>query len=271
MRFRRLKATYVTNPHLSHTEPTRPHAGLQLAALFGLAALSIACGVACAPSPSTLCEQIAAGESAVIEALFGFLEEENVTPEQIEALTLQEIPTELQFVLDNRELFSVDEHPLRGVGLGTVIAPPASLDGCWARVETERLPGDGSFEWLIAEAWRLNTAAGTLEEHIMKGVEGTPCFTDRRPIVQTFEETILETDAVRVTVRTDNGLAAGLDDDGQLSFHELGIIGAAVSIEHERFFFFTVEGNYLITSEEQYDPAQPSDEDIDYWVRFDCP
>ena len=151
MRFRRLKATYVTNLHPSYREPTRPYAGPRLAALFGLAALSIACGVACAPSPSTLCEQIAAGESAVIEALFGFLEEENVTPEQIEALTLQAIPTELQFVLDNRELFGVDEHPLRGIVLGTVIAPPASLDGCWARIETERLPGDGSFEWVVAD------------------------------------------------------------------------------------------------------------------------
>ena len=248
------------------------HTGARRPWIFEVALLLSATGGACAPStPTTLCERIAAEEPAFIDTFFGSVDGEELTAEQFEALTLQEVPRELQTVLDNREFFIAREHPLVDVLPGTEIEPLDSLNGCWGRVELESLGDDDSFEWVVAEAWRIDLGANTLDEYIMKGVDGTPCLSDHRPIVQSFHNTIQETDDTRVTVRSESGLAAGLDDDGSLSFHQLGIVGIAVSIDQERFFFFSVEGDYLITSEEPYDPQQPLRADMDFWVRFECP
>ncbi len=240
--------------------------------ILGIALLLSASGAACAPpTPTTLCERIAAEEPEFIDAFFGSVDDEELTEEQFEELTLREVPGELQTVLDHREFFIALEHPLVDVLPGTDIEPLESLNGCWGRVELESLGDDDSFEWVVAEAWRVDLSANTLDEYIMKGVDGTPCLSDQRPIVQSFHNTIQQTDDMRVTVRTESGLAAGLDDDDSLSFHELGIVGIAVSIDQERFFLFSVEGDYLITSEEQYDPQQPLRNDMDFWVRFECP
>ena len=240
--------------------------------ILGIALLLFASGAACAPStPTTLCERIAAEEPAFIDAFFGSVNDEELTAEQFEAFTLHEVPGELQTVLDHREFFIAREHPLVDVLPGTQIEPLESLNGCWGRVELESLGDDDSFEWVVAEAWRVDLSANTLDEYIMKGVDGTPCLGDQRPIVQSFHNTIQQTDDMRVTVRTESGLAAGLDDDGSLSFHQLGIVGIAASIDQERFFLLSVEGDYLITSEEQYDPQQPLRADMDFWVRFECP
>jgi hypothetical protein len=235
----------------------------------GLTALIGFAVSACAPP--TLCDRLAGDETTVIEAFFGFVSEQDLTPEEIEALTLSTIPGDLQYVLDNRATFELSDHPLRNVLPGTVLEPLDALNGCWGRVETESLGDDGSFIWVVAEAWRIDLDAETLDEHIIKGLDGTPCFSDDRPIVQSFQDTTLQTGSQRVTVRTDNGLAAGLDDDGGLSRHELGTVGAALSIERERFFYFSVQTDYLVTSEEQYNPEEPLVDDLDFWVRFPCP
>jgi hypothetical protein len=236
-----------------------------------LAAVFILFGGCAPPIPPTLCERIASGEPTILQDLFGVIGEEGLTQEQLEDLTLAEVPVELQTVLDYQEFFIAREHPLVDTLPGTEIDALESLNGCWGRVELETVGDDGSFEWLVAEAWHLDLDAGTLDEYIMKGVDGVPCFTDTRPIVQSFGDGIVGTEADRVTIQTEDGLAGGLEEDGSLSSHELGAIGVAVSVGHERFFLFTVEGEYLITSEEQYDPQQPLRADIDYWTRFECP
>lgn len=265
------RASGSTNAPPGVAESIGKHTGARRPWILGIALLLSASGAACAPStPTTLCERIAAGGADIIDALFGYVEEE-LTPEEIDALTLQAVPGELQTVLDYQEFFITREHPLVDALPGTEIEPLESLDGCWGRVELESLGDDDSFEWVVAEAWRVDLSANTLDEYIMKGVDGTPCLSDQRPIVQSFHNTIQQTDDMRVTVRTESGLAAGLDNDDSLSFHELGIVGIAVSIDQERFFRFSVEGDYLITSEEQYDPQQPLRADMDFWVRFECP
>ena len=227
---------------------------------------------ACSPTTEpTLCDRIAGEDEAVIDSLLGFASDEDLTEEQIDAFTLVEMPITLQTVLDFREFFIARDHPLVDTLPGTEIDPIESLDGCWGRVEVEQLADDGSFAWEVAEAWRIDLAAGTLDEFILKGVDGVPCLSDDRPMVQTFVNTIVETSETRITLRTDDGQAAGLEDDETLGSHELAVVGVAVSIDRERFFYFTVDGDYLISSEEGYDPQEPLRADMDFWVKFGCP
>ncbi|MCH7808409.1 MAG: hypothetical protein IIB60_04225 [Planctomycetes bacterium] len=243
----------------------------------------------CPPvSELTLCESIRGEEQAFIDLFDEFVRDQQLTSEQIDALVLSVIPIDLQIVLDDPDKFTITEdHPLFDVPPGTVIDSEESsvlfLGGCWGRIETEHPYDDASDpnnELKVAEAWRVDLRVPILDAHSMEGVDGVPCALDDRPVLKSFPEMVLsredgqdvlETDDGRLTLHTGNGQAAGLDDDGGLSLHEPGTMQASFAINTSRVFYFSVDGDFLVTSEPDYDPAQHSVEDVDFWVRFDCP
>ena len=252
----------------------------------------------CTPvSELTLCESIRGEEQAFIDLFAEFVRDQQLTSNQIDALVLSVIPIDLQIVLNDPDKFTITEdHPLFDVPPGTVIGSEESsvafFSGCWGRIETEHPYDDASdpnSELKVAEAWRVHVFSPeqndfidnpTLDAHSMEGVDGVPCALDDRPVLKSFPEMVLsredgqevlETDDGRLTLHTGNGQAAGLDDDGGLSLHEVGTMQASFAINTRRIFYFSVDGDFLVTSEPDYDPAQHSVEDVDLWVRFDCP
>lgn len=263
----------TTTAHRAPTTRRRCLVSCVCGAGFAMIAALLGCD---GTAPPSLCAEIRLTEASVVEAFNTSADEQNLTQAEIDALLLAEIPVELQLVLDDRDRFTISEnHPMRDVTPGTIRDDVDSLNGCWGRIETERqtnLDASDTVELVQAEAWRIdlrNEGGMTLDAQIMTGVFGLPCSVDDRPRVQSLAVSILEIDDSTVRLRATSGQSAGLDDDGSLSTHE---VARAITYfaTQEGEFRFTVEGDSLITTEEGYDPNDPSVEDVNLWIRFEC-
>ncbi len=239
--------------------------------------LSLLAGGCTPPPPQTGCDQVRADEANQVALFDQFVEDENVTDEQIEALTLQEIPVELQSVLDDVGTFTIDlSHPLRAVEPGTVVDSDEStvewLNGCWGRVETERQFDAAETDMVVAEAWRVDLREGaeSVDTYIYHGVDGVPCRVDTRPFLQAVHYSVTSTDDGQLALHKDSVQAAGVDDDGGLSLHRAAAASAASADAVDLTILFSVDGNFLVTAEPGYDPAAPDANDLDLWIRFDC-
>jgi len=71
-------------------------------------------------------------------------------------------------------------------------------------------------------------------------------------------------------VIVEDARAAGLNNDGSLSLHEQGTVDATLVTNMQRVVLFTVDGDFLVTSETGFDANNPSTDDVDLWVRFTC-
>lgn len=229
------------------------------------------------PAPPTGCDQVRTQEANQVALFDQFVEDENVTDEQIAALTLQEVPVELQTVLDDVGTFTIDlSHPLRNVEPGTVVDSEESgvdwLNGCWGRIETERQFDDAETDMVVAGAWRVDLREGaqTVDAYIYSGVDGVPCRVDPRPFIQAIHYSVVSTDDGQLVLHKESVQAAGVDDDGTLSLHRAAAAAAASADDVDLTVAFSVDGNYLVTAEPDYDPENPSPADLDLWIRFDC-
>jgi hypothetical protein len=234
-----------------------------------------------------LCAQVRLEEDAFRQAFSDFVAQEKLTDEEVEALVLDEFPIELSTVLADVTAFTTtSSHGLFEVVPGTagLGQSAAFLSGCWGRIENEDPFGettDASIQIRIAEAWRIDLREEgflSVQAHRIEGVDGWPCTDDNRPVLKTTTFNVSETTASTVFMTVVNSQAAGLDDftgpddtDFTLSLSEVGTIQSSVTIGAEVSFLFTVDGDLLVTTEGSIDPENPATDDLDYWMRFDCP
>ena len=187
-----------------------------------------------------------------------------------ESTVLREVPSELEFVLVDRDKFNTTEHPLRNVTLGTVIGDSAELSGCWARVEDTVL-ADGSGQWVEAEFMTIDLDVRLVQETRMTAVDGHPCLDDPRPYIQLFDWQINTISDNELTLDgigdTGARTTAGVNPDGTLSFHFLARFGWEISDGPEFRKLFTVDGNFLATSKNR---GENPLEEADLWLRVDC-
>lgn len=189
--------------------------------------------------------------------------------DNLAAVTLEVVPPELQYVLDNRALFTIEDHPLADMPLGAVIGEFSQLEGCWVRVQSEVLP-DGSGEWVEAEFCRVDLYEGMIHSARMTGVDGQTCLDDSRPFIQVYEDQVNQVLDDRLVlegvVGSGERTTAGVNSDGSLSPHLVARFGWELSIGLEVERLFTVDGNFLATTKNRgTDPTA-----IDLWVRIDC-
>lgn len=227
-------------------------------------------------APPSSCDDNRLAEASIVAEFDMRVDEQDLTQAEIDALLLAEIPVELQLVLDDEDRFTITaDHPLRNVRPGADRDDVDALNGCWGRIETERTTSsDGSetIEFVVAEAWRIDLRSEqdlTLDSYKMTGVFGVPCSEDDRPRIQSLAWSILEITEATVRIRASVGASAGLNTDGSLSTHEVARAFTYLP-KGDAEISYTVEGDNLMTSEEGYDPDNPSTEDIDLWVRFEC-
>lgn len=232
------------------------------------------CAIGCDPSALNPCATTGTGtqceETTAFEACLQsrFLSD----PAAEAAVTLLEIPAALQAVLDNREAFTFDTHPLQDIEPGTVFDLFGLLDGCWGRVEVEQY-ADGSGAWVEAAALTVDQSAGTFNLERMIGVDGFACATDTRASVIAFEHRIdTSTPGVlELTILGDleaDRTTAGIDNDGSLSFHLHARTGWELSIGNAFTKLYTVTGNYLVTDRTS---SVATTSGVDLWIRLDCP
>lgn len=188
-----------------------------------------------------------------------------------EEQVLEEIPTALQFVLDNRATFVADVHPLQDIEPGEVIDGAEALNGCWGRVQTVELV-DGSGSWVDAEAIVIDLEASTFVAQEMTGVDGAECSSDPRPSIRVFAQEIISVEPDHLFLRipgagdSDNTIA-GVDPDGGLSDHPSASFGWFLSAGSEYEKFFSVDGDLLVTTPNG-GIGLPY---VDRWFRFTCP
>lgn len=185
-------------------------------------------------------------------------------------ITLNEIPAELQFALQDRPKFDVTNNPLQDVVLGTLIGDFTSLHGCWARVENEPL-SDESGEWTEAEFMIIDLDGGFIHSVRMTAVDGHPCQEDSRPFIQIFDSMIIDVFDDRLILEGIGDFSAqttgAVNPDGSLSFHLLARFGWELSVGPEFEKIFTVDNDFLATSENRGEnPLEKSD----LWFRTDC-
>ncbi len=189
--------------------------------------------------------------------------------ENLATVTLDEVPPELQYVLDNRDRFTIEDHPLAEIPLGTVIGELSQLEGCWVRVQLEVLT-DGSGEWVEAEFCRVDLGESMIHSARMTGVDGQTCLEDSRPFIQVYEDQVNEVLDDRLVIEgvagSDEQTTAGVNSDGSLSPHLVARFGWELSIGLEVERLFTVDGDFLAASKNRgTDPAAS-----DLWVRVNC-
>ena len=125
----------------------------------------------------------------------------------------------------------------------------------------------------MAEAWRIDLAddpGANIFSSAMSGVGGMPCTEDGRSIVTNSTQLISATGNDRFTVVVSDARAGGLDDDGSLSLHEQGTVEATLLTNSTRTVLYTVDGDFLITSEPGFNRDERTPGDTDLWVRFIC-
>ncbi|MFQ5461047.1 MAG: hypothetical protein ACE5E5_00300 [Phycisphaerae bacterium] len=248
-----------------------------------------ATATACTPAIPDACAQSRAAEQSLREAFNQIVAEQQLSQEDIQTLVLSEIPVELLIVLEDETRFTTtQDHPLHDELPGTLADADAAafLNGCWGRIAAESRFGDPAhgvepIDLRVAEAWRVEAFDSngdllapefqTITVHSLEGLGGMPCTTDNRPVLQSATNSVTQLSETEIHMTVNNAQAAGINDDGSLSLHEVGTAQASVTIGNPVGFFYTVSGDFLVTSGPDYDPDQPSVDDLEFWVRFTCP
>lgn len=226
----------------------------------------------CTPAAVDPCVDIRMQEERLRQLLDEFIEDEMVTSEQLDALTLMETPVELQIVLDDEETYTIEDHPLAEVVPGESRDSADFLQGCWGRVDTERMYGNPGVTEVVAEAMRIDLRDGaeSWETETLRGLEGRDCLVDDRPLMQRFLATVIAVDDSSARIRKTVVQAAGQNATGTLTLHEAGLAELAAEATEELDIYYTVDGDFLITSSLGFDPDDPDLDDTDLWIRFDC-
>jgi hypothetical protein len=189
--------------------------------------------------------------------------------DDLAAVTLEVVPPELQYVLDHRARFTIEDHPLADVPLGTAIGSSSELAGCWARVQSDVLP-DGSGGWVEAEFCRIDLDEGIIRSGRMTGVDGQACLEDARPFIQIYDDQVREVQDDRMLLEgigcSQTRTTAGVNSDGSLSAHVVARFGWELSIGLQIERLFTVDGSFLATSKNR--GTDPGARDL--WLRLDC-
>jgi len=214
---------------------------------------------------------------ALREEFNRYVDDQKIGQDELDALTLTEVSTELEIVLNNQERFIIENnHPLRTVTPGTAGDDAGQIGGCWGRIEIEypiTAFGGEAFPRLVAESMRVDLRPGlnpTIIIDRMEGIGGIACVRDDRPIITTLFYSITAVESSHFALLLENGLAAGLNDDGSLSLHELATFQTAVEIGQARTLAFTVIEDALATGQRNFDASAPLNDRVDLWVRFDC-
>ena len=73
------------------------------------------------------------------------------------ATELTELPGDLQHVINRREVFAVNDHPLKDVTIGTAIEDiRESLNGCWGYIGTEKVSALYHSEVSVAAVYKID-------------------------------------------------------------------------------------------------------------------
>ena len=195
-------------------------------------------------------------------------------------LRIAEVPAELQFVLDNRELFEGDAHPLEEVTPGTIVDDPAEgLSGCWGRVATEEVDdspigedgGEGGLvDVLVAEVLRFDLDTGMVQQQKLIGVEQPLMMYGDLPAVVVFDIDLLSLSDDQIELEFADGDGGVINDDGTLGADLLVLLQVSFSLGARITQLLTLNGDALATWTATAD-SEPQDAiNQRSWFRFDC-
>jgi hypothetical protein len=173
---------------------------------------------------------------------------------------LTEVPADLQYVIDNREMFEVTDHPLEGVTPGTVIDDlEASIDGCWGYVGTEReMQGDVT----LAVVYKIDLDRGLMQMQEFLGLDGSVSMLDNLPAVVVRDREITAVSETEVALEALFSDGALMEEDGTLRGD--CVIGMGVTLSLAVPILVTADDDTMLTFEDFTSPLKR------YWVRFDC-
>lgn len=94
--------------------------------------------------------------------------------ETIPFTRLKAVPPDLQFVIDHREQFGIETHPLRDVIPGTLMEDlSVAVSGCWGRLTEEMNRGIEPYELAMAEVLKLDCASHIAQVQSIRNLDGT--------------------------------------------------------------------------------------------------
>jgi len=176
---------------------------------------------------------------------------------------LTELPRDLKYVIDNREVFEVTDHPLDDVTVGTVIdSIGESLNGCWGYIGAEKVSALYETEIAVAAVYKIDLDRGLVQMQEFCGLDGSLGAWDDLPAVFVRDR--------RITAISDNELvldalysdAALLEEDGTLRGDCLTAVAATMSVALP--VLVTVDGDTMATFEDFNRPLRRR------WTRFEC-
>ena len=262
--------------------------GFKSSALFVLVGLA-AVSTSCMDQPSL--EQLQPVIQPIAAIYYGVvcsLRESSVTVPEV-------FPPALDAVVADPLRFDADDHPLRGVPLGTVIDGVSALDGCWGLHGQETGPNlwtdspDDMWEVERFEVLRFNLAEGRLYHHIYEPsipeeglwLFGGTAVVSAGPTFVTGVFTVVVLDENTLSLEYLYGEGAAIEEDGTLVYHCLAsnnpwslgdgsILIGMMTIQGDSLKYVDVVGR----PDDVLSEGRGFEEYEDYadlWVRFDCP
>lgn len=204
----------------------------------------------------------------------------------------QIVPPVLSVVRDDPNRFSLEDHPLKDVDVGTVIDDLSGLEGCWGRyvLRPIEITETGEvFELELAEVFIFDLAAGRVTRHSSltrpplefsldlpggttfgEGFIGeTPGFLTVVSHVEIIDDKLIATDGIRSEV-------AAIEADGRMVFDcQLAVVGS-INETTSLTWVVTLQGDFLKMHDDLGGPedalahAEDQDEFAELWIRFDC-
>lgn len=190
------------------------------------------------------------------------------------------LPGDLVTVSENRERFSVDEHPVLSLPRGTVVDDLTGLAGCWGRVQTtEQWVGSPGALLELREVTTLEVLEFDYETGIFTShqlVEYDDGYTaqgnvEGLPLVITLSATFTTEGENRIRRTVLHGEAGALSPDGTLVPSVPAAMGVVGAMDYEWDSILTLDGDYLRIDYGGSSQAPPGAiPDTTLWMRLDC-